>query len=361
MVRCNCTLGGSSLFKYLTPIIGTVFLVMLWIGFKSYTDPIFARNSVATLRSFEVNGDRQWILARGCNRDNPVVLFLHGGPGMPAMFTAHVFQRSLERDFVVAHWDQRGAGKSFDAALDPATMTMTQMLSDAEYVVDQLRGEFGVEKVILVGHSHGTYFGALLAQARPDLFHAYVGLGQIGDPARERAVQNSIIAEYFQYRVETMPEITAANRETLLFQIGGEIASAQSMWPLIRMGVTAPEYSFRDVMNVAKGPQFAQAHLRYDVAGDFASPPLKFDIPVYVAMGDQDAVTPVSLAQEWFDKVEAPQKRFVVFDDAAHFPHVEQPEAFASLLSTVRREMALKSTTPNTEVIPIPRFGRQCQ
>ena len=85
-----------------------------------------------------------------------MLLFLHGGPGMPAMYTAHAFQRPLERDFVVVHWDQRGAGKSYRSELALSTMTMTQMLADAETVIGRLRREFGIERVILVGHSHGT-------------------------------------------------------------------------------------------------------------------------------------------------------------------------------------------------------------
>jgi len=347
--------------KYAMPVFGAVMLAVFWFVFKSYTDPIVARNSVATLEALSVNNDRQWLLARGCNRSNPVILFLHGGPGMPAMFTAHAFQRSLERDFVVVHWDRRGAGKSFHADLDPATMTMTQMLADAEVVVEHLRAEFNVEKVMLVGHSHGTYFGALLAEARPDLFHAYVGVGQIGDPSRERAVQDVIISERYLARGEKSPVINSSNRETLLFDIGGEIASARSLWPLLRTGLMAPEYNMRDVMNVAKGPQFAQAHLKYDISGGYGPPPTVFDIPVYVVMGAQDAVTPVGLAKEWFDDVTAPQKTWAVFEDAAHFPYFEQPAAFADFMVRVLNETVAIDPPVKTSAMPIPRLGLHCR
>lgn len=347
--------------KYAAPALGAVLLSVFWFIFKSYTDPIAARNSVARLEVVDINGDRQWLLTRGCNRDSPVILFLHGGPGMPAMFTAHAFQRPLERNFVVAHWDQRGAGKSFHASLDPATMTMTQMLADAEAVVGHLRAEFDVEKVVLVGHSHGTYFGALLAEARPDLFHAYVGLGQVGDPSRERAVQEAIIRAKFAERGDPLPEITGANRETLLFDISGEIASARSLWPLLRTGLMAPEYSMADIMKVAKGPQFAQAHLVYDNPGGYGPPPTDFQVPVYVVMGAQDAVTPVSLAQEWFDDVTAPQKTWAVFENAAHFPHFEQPEEFAGFMVRVLNETVAIEPPVKTGAIPIPRFGLHCR
>src|SRR6185436_9493112 len=120
--------------------------------------------------------------------------------------------------------------------------------------------------------------------------------------------------------------------------VGGELANARSMWPLIRTGLMAPEYSLGDALNVARGPQFAQAHLRYDMPGGFAAPPTRFSIPVYVVMGSQDAVTPVSLARHWYEDVQAPSKVWAEIGGAAHFPHFEQPERFAALMRRVRDE-----------------------
>ena len=347
--------------KFAFPVLFLGIIGVLWFGFKSYTDPILAQHAMAKLEAINVNGDRQWILARGCDRRKPVLLFLHGGPGMPAMFTAHAFQRPLEKDFVVVHWDQRGAGKSFHGDLDPQTMTMTQMLADAQTVVEHLREKFGVQKVYLVGHSHGSFFGALLAQARPDLFYAFVGVGQIGDPAREHIIQDEIIRERLSARGAPLPVITPENRETLLFEIGGELANAQSMWPLLRIGFTAPEYSFTDAMNVAKGPQFARAHLRYDGVGSYGPPPAEFAIPLYVVMGARDAVTPVSLARAWFDNVRAPSKDWTEINNAAHFPHLEQPQGFAAVMNRVRHETAPLASTPDGWALSVPRFGLQCR
>jgi pimeloyl-ACP methyl ester carboxylesterase len=347
--------------KYAYPLFACVILLMLWFGFKSYTDPIQAPRAIAELDAWEVNGDRQWVLIRGCDRRNPVLLFLHGGPGMPAMYTAHAFQRPLERDFVVVQWDQRGAGKSFHADLDPSTMTITQMLDDAEVVVERLRQEFGVEKVILVGHSHGTYLGALLAHQRPDLFHAYVGVGQLGDPGALRAVQDAIIRERLARRDETAPPIDGSNRESLLFEVGGELTKARSMWPLIQTGLLAPEYSFADALNVAKGPQFAAEHLRYDLPGGYAGPPADFDIPVFVIMGARDAVTPVAIARDWFEHIDAPSKSWSVVEGAAHFPHFEQPARFAELMRGIERDVLPNAVRHEAGAWPIPRLGLQCR
>jgi pimeloyl-ACP methyl ester carboxylesterase len=328
--------------------------IACWFVFKSYTDPIFAPHAVARLHAVEVNGDRQWLLERGCDRRKPVLLFLHGGPGMPAMYLAHAFARPLERDFVVVQWDQRGAGKSYHADLNPTSMTFTQMEADALEIVGYLRQRYGDKRIFLVGHSWGTFLGAHLAASHPELFYAYVGIGQDGDPAAEHAVQDRLI------RDKLGKAVTSANREDLLFQAGGELAGSKSMTPLILTGLMAPEYSLADALNVAKGPKFAQAHLKYDIPGGYGVPPQRFAIPVYVVTGANDMTTPKSLARTWFDRVQAPRKQWFEVAGAAHFPHLERPAVFADIMRQVLRQALPENGTRSSSALPIPRFGLQC-
>ncbi|MGB5690767.1 MAG: alpha/beta hydrolase, partial [Woeseiaceae bacterium] len=177
-----------------TVLLGVVALLLLYT-FKSFTLPILASGSVAELTSIEVNGDRQHLLIRGRDRENPVLLFVHGGPGMPAMFLAHSFQRDLEREFVVVHWDQRAAGKSFVTDTEPSTITTSQYLDDLFVVVDALRKRFGQERIYLLGHSHGSYLGILAVSRHPELFHAYIGVGQVVDEARAFAFQKAELVD----------------------------------------------------------------------------------------------------------------------------------------------------------------------
>jgi pimeloyl-ACP methyl ester carboxylesterase len=327
-----------------------------WLVFKSYTDPIFAPHAVARLHAVAVNGDRQWLLERGCDRNKPILLFLHGGPGMPAMYLAHAFARPLERDFVVVLWDERGAGKSYRAGMDPARMTFSQMEADALEVVRYLRHRYGDKRMFLVGHSWGTFLGAHLAASHPELFYAYVGIGQDGDPAAEHATQDQLIRS----KLGNQQVVTSANREDLLFQAGGELAQSKSMLPLILTGLMAPEYSLKDALNVAKGPKFARAHLRYDVPGGYGVPPQRFAIPVYVVMGANDMVTPKSLARTWFDHVQAPRKEWFEVAGAAHFPHLERPAVFADIMRQVLRQTLTENEMSSSGALPIPRFGLQC-
>jgi pimeloyl-ACP methyl ester carboxylesterase len=150
------------------------------------------RDGIATLEGIELGGDGQWVLTRG-EPGRPVLLFLHGGPGMPAMYLHHEFGRELERQFIVVHWDQRGAGKSYNKNILPEMMSVRQMMNDAEELISILRKRHLTDKIYLAGHSWGSYLGMLLVSENPGLFHAYVGIGQVADGERAGAIADMFI------------------------------------------------------------------------------------------------------------------------------------------------------------------------
>jgi predicted alpha/beta-fold hydrolase len=60
-----------------------------------------------------IGGIDQWITIKGGNRNNPVVLFLHGGPGDALSPFADAMFAGWEKDFTLVPWDQRGAGRTY--------------------------------------------------------------------------------------------------------------------------------------------------------------------------------------------------------------------------------------------------------
>ena len=135
-----------------------------------------------------VGGIKQWITIRGQNRDNPVVLFLHGGPGTPTNLLDFPFAKAWTPTFTLVQWDQRGAGKTFGSGGTAATdMTIARMAQDGIELTQFLREHLQKDKIIIVGHSWGTILGIHMVKARPDLFYAYVGAGQEAECSRERS------------------------------------------------------------------------------------------------------------------------------------------------------------------------------
>ena len=152
---------------------------------------IVTPNGVQETFKMSLGGARQVVNVRGSNCDNPLLIFIHGGPGAVEMPIAWSFQRPWEDFFTVVQYDQRGAGRSY-ALNDPDTLAPTltpdRYRDDAIELIEALRKKYGKRKVFLLGHSWGSLVGLAVAAKRPDLLYAYVGMGQTVDVrAAERA------------------------------------------------------------------------------------------------------------------------------------------------------------------------------
>jgi len=301
--------------------------------------------SVASLEAVTIGGLRQWILIRGHSQRNPVILFLHGGPGMPSMYLAHKFQPPLERGFVVVHWDRRGAGKTYTETTPPESMTVTQEVSDTVELVNLLRARFGQSKVYLVGHSYGSYLGMIVAQRHPELFHAYVGIGQLAYEGRwnsdlqDRWLRDQATRRGNTRLVRELDAHSPIDREKWLFRYGGALHRGRSFLTLLRTGLQAPEYTLQDALNVRKGVNFTHQHLRYDaIRGELADAVPRVDLPVYFFTGRYDLTDPFENTEEYAARLQAPSKRVVWFEESAHFPFLEEPERFAREMDRVRTD-----------------------
>jgi pimeloyl-ACP methyl ester carboxylesterase len=301
-------------------------------------------NSVALLEKIQLGGIEQYVLIRGKDKSKPIVLFLHGGPGMPMMYLAHSFQKELEKHFIVVHWDRCGAGKSYSEDIPPETMTVKQMISDTKDLVEILRSRFNKKKIYLVGHSWGTYLGMLVVQNYPQFFEAYIGIGQLAYFGEENVkIQDEFIR---RKAIETKNndaiielEKQGANvREKWLFQFGGELYNATSFQPLVNAGMQSPEYTFADVTNISKGSSFVSKNMKYDaIEGNLIDEVLDFKIPIYFFLGRYDYTTPFELAEKYFKKLKAPEKTLVWFENSAHFAFFEEPEKFTVEMIKIRK------------------------
>jgi pimeloyl-ACP methyl ester carboxylesterase len=291
--------------------------------------------AVASVEQIRLGASAQWILIRGHDRTRPVVLFLHGGPGMPAMFLAHAFQRDLERDFVVVHWDRRGAGKSFAAAEPLTSLTVRNTLDDTFALTNILRERFKQDRIILVGHSWGSYLGLLTVREHPEWYAAYIGVGQMAG-TREEVLRDrrDFLTRQASLTGDTalLDRLTAGGDPTEddLFRHGGELHGATSFWPILRTGLLAREYTFRDVLNVKRGADLVAREMKYDVLpkpleGDINP----VDVPVMLFLGRHDHNTPSSIAARYLGQLRAPMKGLVWFEQSAHFPFFEEPTRFA--------------------------------
>lgn len=311
--------------------------------------------SIAELISVPIGGHQQVMMIRGRNVENPVLLYLAGGPGGTDLGAMRA-DVGLEQHFVVATWEQRGAGKSY-SVLDPAaTLTVNQMVSDTIEVTNYLRDRFDQEKIYLVGNSWGTILGALVVQQRPDLYHAYVGTGQMVSP-RETDVM------FYQDTLAWAEETGNDKLASVLRQNGpppyenlldyeSAISHEHDWNPYPSLDTSkempgnlfVPENDLMDRFNGLRAfldtfsilyPQLQQVDLRQD------APILK--VPVTIVMGKYEARGRAVLAEDWYEMLEAPFKELIVFDHSGHRPLFEEPAAFVEVMKKVLEDHPLNA------------------
>jgi pimeloyl-ACP methyl ester carboxylesterase len=316
---------------------------------------IVTPQGIEQMRAVRIGGIAQWISVRGTDRRNPVLLFLHGGPGYVAMPTSWYFQRGWEEYFTVVQWDQRGAGKTY-AANDPAqvapTMTRARMLADAEEMVAFLRKEFGKDRIFVLGHSWGSSLGIQLAQRHPDWLHAYIGIGQITDAmeserrgwqytmdaAKKEGNQDAIreLASIAPYAAPGRPLVLKDLylQRKWLARYGGAVHGRTGSDAESAAAKLAPEYTDADLKTMWEGTEFSSSRMLTDVLTQDFSVYTKFDCPIIVFNGRHDYNVSASATAEWFAKVKAPAKQLVWFEDSAHEIFNEEPGK--TLVSLVR-------------------------
>lgn len=340
----------------ITIVLGLVFIGITLISqWLAYTPPILGedgkelKGSIATLEKVILGDSKQWITIRGNNVNNPILLFLAGGPGGSQLAATRSHLKELEKHFVVVNWDQPGAGKSYNS-VSRKKLTPKRYISDAHELTMYLRNRFNQEKIYVLGESWGSALGILIAQRYPELYHAFIGTGQMVSfrdteimdykqalkIAKDKGDKNKIKqlelqgvppyygkdvvwkeAAYLMYLSNYMannPNIKGPGYNTL-----GDIA--------------APEYGIYDKLNFVRGPIKTFNHVYqqlYDF--DFRKQVTKIDVPVFILHGRHDINAPTILVEEYFEILDAPMKELIWFENSGHSPWIDEEDRFIDMM-----------------------------
>lgn len=301
-----------------------------------------------------IQGQTQYTFLRGEDQDNPVILYLHGGPANPDAYLIYEFARELCRDYTLVCWDQRGCGRTYfkNCQSDPnnRTASFRQALLDVDELVDYLRRRFGKDKIILMGHSYGTLLGIHYIQGHPEKVSAYIGIGQtISLRAAQEENYRQILHTMKQENLDTSPltaayqalekdltieHLTAFQQLTLRHFSAHKPASInqKSGRQLI---LHSPDVSWADIRwllgmlnrkaHFARNAQLMDTILHSDLFQE----ELAFSVPMYFLSGDYDKHCPTTLLRRYFDTITAPVKEMVILPGCGHSPHADQPRQLA--------------------------------
>ncbi|MHA2095574.1 MAG: alpha/beta fold hydrolase [Candidatus Hodarchaeales archaeon] len=336
----------------------TLFLgLLLYRLFLRYSTKIETSNGISSLEEIILGGIKQWIFIRGTDQDNPVLLFLHGGPGAAflGMSSSRRNDKELIKHFTVVHWDQRGAGKSFNKDIPVNSMTYNRFVEDCNELIDYLCNRFVTPDLFLVGHSGGTVIGMKTAYKYPEKIRAYVGVAQSIDGYEEQKVAfNFIIEEAKQsgdrnrYKaIKTIGPPPYDTPKEYLKQAGhighyGGFLADSSFKQYLKMGIlmlnfiTSPEYSlaegFREFRN--KGFDFTMNALWEEYRNVNLTDEIQsIKVPIYFFEGKHDMTTPTFLVEKFYDNLDATKgKNLLIFEKSGHLPMIEEKERYEELL-----------------------------
>ncbi len=302
----------------------------------------------------EINGTKQWISIYGEDIDNPVLLYLHGGPGSSTSAFDYAFTRKWADVYTVVTWDQRNCGKSCEKDGDSASLTYDLMMDDGLSVTQYLIDYLDVEKIALLGHSWGTYYGCNLVLAHPEYYSCYIGAGQLVDMYENEVAFQEAAAEWAGNEEEalellktlTPDRLTPSHFEAknrLMEKYGYGMMRDGSDYSLPAAIIFNPYYSLADWIDYLSADP--SVYMDFIVSDEFDRFSLtgraEYTVPFYNINGDCDYQTNYQLAQNYFEEIDAPYKKLCMMEDTTHGLLESKSEAFSDIL----HEIAVQQNT----------------
>ncbi|MDX1960458.1 MAG: alpha/beta hydrolase [Leptospiraceae bacterium] len=332
-------------------------VIFSWYLQLAYTPSIvslFGTNSIAEIVSIDVNGSSQYLVIRGTNIKSQLLLVVHGGPGTPLTPLMRKHNEALEQDFVVVYWEQRGAGKSFTLFMDLQPFSLDQYVEDTKVVTTYLLKRFEQKNIILVGHSWGSLVGITTARLYPELIRVYIGVGQNVHFTRQEKMAYDFTIEKAteandKQALETLKEIgppmegrysngkdSILKQRKLLAHYHGDSTQYNIEEAYTKAVIESTEYSWIEKVLFTQGIKASLDAAEKDLKpfNIFQSVP-RLAIPAYFISGNNDANASPKLVQEYVQSLESPKKEFILLENSAHYPMLDQPELFHSTLLNI--------------------------
>ncbi len=347
-------------FKIMKTIYSLLIITILLVSCTKETisSENATENSIYELKSYNINGIEQHVLIRGVDKNNPILLFLHGGPGMPDMFFSTKFDKELEEEFVVVHWDRRFTGKTFDKKnIGEFDLTIKLLEEDTKLLVDILKSEFEKEKIILIGHSFGTILGARYATKYPEDLYGYIGISQVVDFEKNEggsydyALEKAKEAEN-KKATKQLEELDFSNGITFEnhaivwkwnLYFGGVVYGEKDFKFINRSASQSEEYSLKDFLRFKNGAKYSQETLWKEISNvKLDTENTEFKVPMYFIVGENDYAAVNLYAEDYYNLISAPKKDFFRIEEASHMVQYEQNEEFENILINIIKPEIIK-------------------
>ena len=314
-----------------------ILLISFSFGFYSHT-AAFTNSVIDTMYDVNLNGVNQKILVQSKNLNNPILLWLHGGPGTSEMFITHYCMNELPEYFTIVHWDQRGTALSFSKSIKSSDISFDKIFDDANKLTEYLKEKYHQKKIFIIGHSFGSILGIHLIDKYPDNYYAYIGIGQVVDEKKS----NEITYEWFVKKLKEKNDNLELSKlrktktvsRDLINKYRGIFWKEKRLMDVIK---ESPYYykEYHDIyMESMKFVRMALSKNRSIHEKNILKDILKLKVPAYFFEGKHDRIAACApeLVVEYNNKLKAAKHEIVWFDESAHHPNIDEPNKFQNML-----------------------------
>ena len=303
------------------------------------------------IKEVMLGDEKQYLIIRGAEDNKPIMLFLHGGPGIPELFTFKDDMSYLEEKFIVIYWEQRGAGKSYKIK----DLSLERMILDTLELSRWLCKEYKQENIYLMGHSWGSFLGVLALKREPKLYRAYIGIGQVTNQYKaEKLSLDWLKNKAVKKDIKAISSITLPSKDSsiqewkkymkfhrkYLVKYGGSLVDAKGVtFKWIKNLVMMREYSLMEKLHFFSSAFYSFEKLWKDIVKTNLFEEIKsVEVPFYIFQGRYDYQVSYDLAKEFTERLGASKKEFITFENSAHSPNIEEVEKFNKAVLMVLRE-----------------------
>ena len=349
------------LFAIMAVIILSVLAVVIARFINSNQNKINTENGIQESDYIDINGIKQYIQIRGEDTENPIMIFIHGGPASPTGYVSAYYQKDLESELTIINYDQRGCGRTYYANNLDRNANIELLVEDLNGIVEYAKERFNKEKVIIAGHSWGTVIGSIYAQKYPENVSCYIGVSQItslyenklnaarmaikeaemkdakaADKLSELVERMSSVSKYEDMSIDDLNQLVSLTAKYIACD--GEMSGIRQIWT----GITSPDMNIDDIKwflsMIDTEKFFAQNKdiMEYAFFGfDIYDLSLTYDVPVYYISSEGDYAVCQNDVQNYYESIEAPGKAFYLLENVGHTMFMDNPKLYCESIKTI--------------------------
>lgn len=301
-----------------------------------------------------IAGIDHYLLHYKSKPEDPVILFIHGGPGQTESFFAHVVEEYAERNYNIVYYDQRGAGKTWlrNKKGKPDTAILK---SDLLEIVLYLKKVYGKDKIALLGHSWGSVLGSMFALEHPEHTLCYIGCGQVIDIMENERTGYAILKDAVEKsgnakdirKLQKIGEYPVNYFDMKVYRKMGQIRSLQGKYGLaqdfsstvIKLWRESPVMGMKDLLPFVTGMMVNMQLMKELMAFDLRKEGMSYQVPIFYVLGEKDCQTPVEISVRYFEQLEAPAKKLYLISGAGHAPMIDNVTEYRRVVCEIVRGM----------------------